>query len=226
MGPLRPMKAPLPPNEPYRLHMLQLYRLLDSANEKVFDDLTRLAAAICDVPISLVSLVDQDRQWFKSRFGLDALETHRDSAFCSHAILEDEIFIVEDTHNDERFLDNPLVLGDPSIRFYAGAPLQVEGGERLGTLCVIDRVPRVLDAAQLEALSVLREAVVAQMELRRTRLDMQALNQVMPICAWCRSVRKEGENGPQWIGLHEYITEAVPVTHGICPPCKDTALGD
>lgn len=204
--------------------MLQLYRVLDTTCEKAFDDLTKLAATICEVPISLVSLVDQERQWFKSHFGLDATETHRDYAFCGHAILKDEILIVEDAQDDVRFADNPLVTGDPSIRFYAGAPLQMEGGARLGTLCVIDREPRVLSANQLEALSVLREAVVTQLEFHKARQELKALNQVMPICAWCRSVRKEGSDGPEWVDLHQYITEAVPVTHGICPPCKETAL--
>lgn len=215
------MKAPLPTNETERLHLLKLYNILDTASEKAFDDLTRLAASICRVPISLVSLVDEDRQWFKSRFGLEAAETPRDAAFCAHAILDEEVLIVEDATADPRFADNPLVTGAPHIRFYAGAPLQVESGHRFGTLCVIDTVPRTIDASQLESLRILRDAVTTQMELRRTREDMRSLKNFLAMCAWCRSVRVEEPDGKRWITSDEYVSAAVPITHGICPPCRD-----
>lgn len=160
--------APLPAQEDARLAALRAYDVLDSAAEDHFDQLARLAGEICGTPISLISLVDADRQWFKAKLGLMATETPRDVAFCAHAILGDELFEVPDASGDPRFSDNPLVVGNPEIRFYAGAPLRTPQGHNIGTLCVIDRLPRELTPDQREALSVLGKQVVAQLELRRT----------------------------------------------------------
>jgi GAF domain-containing protein len=207
--------------EAARLEKLRLYKIVDTAAEKVFDDLTRLASVICDVPICLVSFVTQDRQWFKARVGLDASETSRSHAFCAHAILEDEIMIVEDASQDPRFADNPLVTGEPHIRFYAGAPLEIEEGVRLGTLCVIDQRPRTLSDHQIEALSVLREATVSQLHLRRSRDELRSISELLPICAWCQHVRTEQPGGKSaWLPLHDYLMQTTPVTHGICPDCR------
>jgi GAF domain-containing protein len=159
--------APLPNNEAQRLDVLRSYEILDSKREEGFDDLTRIAAQICATPMALVSLVDENRQWFKSSVGLDAPETHRNLAFCSHAILQDKVFIVQDAHKDIRFHDNALVTGAPHLRFYAGAPLQTSDGHALGTLCVLDHVPRELDDEQKAALEALARQTMAQMELRR-----------------------------------------------------------
>ncbi|MDP2137338.1 MAG: CHASE3 domain-containing protein [Candidatus Didemnitutus sp.] len=162
------MKATLPFNESQRLTILRGYGVLDTPPEQAFDDLTLLAAQICQTPIALVSLIDEDRQWFKSKVGLDVTETPRDLAFCAHAILySNEVLQVRDARLDPRFADNPLVTGDPNIRFYAGAPLVAPDGHALGTLCVIDRIPRELNPAQEEALRVLSRHVVNQLELRR-----------------------------------------------------------
>lgn len=207
-----------------RVNALRLYNILDTAVEKAFDDLTQLAAAICDVPISLVSFVDEHRQWFKSRTGLEISETPKEQAFCAHAILQSEIMVVPDATLDPRFAQNPLVTGAPEIRFYAGAPLKVTGDIQIGTLCVIDRKPRTLTDAQLRALGILRNAVVTQLELRRSAADLEAVESLIPMCAWCRSVRTEGTDGVSWQPLHEYVSELARVTHGICPTCNKEFL--
>ena len=170
--------APRPEDEQSRLAALRDYEILDTLPESAYDDITRVAAHICNTPIALVSLVDENRQWFKARFGINARETPRDLAFCSHAILDPErIMVIEDASRDPRFASNPLVTGEPGIRFYAGAPLVTKDGHALGTLCVIDRNPGSLSPVQLDALGALARQVVAQMELRRSvaRLARNAL---------------------------------------------------
>ena len=206
--------------ESARLEALTRYQILDTAAEASFDNLTRLAAAICEAPISLVSLVDEDRQWFKSRHGLDATQTPREQAFCAHALHGEDVLVVEDACEDPRFVDNPLVTGDPGIRFYAGAPLRVEGLHSLGTLCVIDRVPRSLSADQLHALTILRDAVVSHLELNRAASELKAMQSLLPVCAWCRSVKRDDSAGGHWQPLHEYVAEMTPVSHSICPRCS------
>jgi signal transduction histidine kinase len=160
--------AASPLNENQRIAALHEYDLLDSLPDKDYDDITRIAADICGMPISLISLIDKDRQWFKSRVGMEAAETPRDIAFCAHAILQpDEIFLVRNTTLDDRFADNPLVTGDLNVNFYAGVPLVTEGGNALGTLCVIDSKPNDLSKEQKETLKALARQVVAYFELRK-----------------------------------------------------------
>jgi PAS domain S-box-containing protein len=165
------MKAPrIPENEAERLRALDSYRVMDTPPESSFDDLTTLVARILDVPIALVSLVDADRQWFKSRYGLDAPETPRDISFCGHVVAEQELLVVFDAFEDHRFHDNPLVTGDPRVRFYAGVPLTTPDGHILGTLCAIDHEARQVSADQLDTLSILGRQVADQLELRRQLL--------------------------------------------------------
>lgn len=163
------MKAPdIPKDEQQRLKTLRSLNILDTSAEERFDRLTRMAKRMFDTPIALVSLVDENRQWFKSCIGLGVSETPRDISFCGHAILGDEIFIISDTAEDERFADNPLVLNDPNIRFYAGCPLRFLDGSKLGTLCIIDRKPRDLNEEDMEALKDL--ALTTERELSAVKL--------------------------------------------------------
>jgi anti-sigma regulatory factor (Ser/Thr protein kinase) len=159
--------------EPDRLAALYRYRILDTKPEQAFDDLTVLASYICETPIALISLIDTDRQWFKSRVGMSEAETSRSISFCSHAIELTGLYIVPDARRDEKFRDNPLVTGGPMIRFYAGAPLVTPEGHALGTLCVVDRVPRTLTPGQLEALDALRRQAQAQLELRVNLMELE-----------------------------------------------------
>ena len=150
-----------------RVAALHAYRILDTNSERSFDDLVQLASHICETPIALISLVDSDRQWFKAKVGVDATDSPRSTSFCSHAIKGRTLFVVDDAQLDRRFASNPFVTGSPNIRFYAGAPLVTETGESLGTICVIDRQPRVLKPGQAAALEALSRQVVDQLELRR-----------------------------------------------------------
>lgn len=161
------MRAPLPSNEAARLNALYEYEILDTDPEGAFDDITRLAAHICGTPIAVVSLVDADRQWFKSKVGLDVSETPRDVAFCAHAILKPDLFVVPDAQQDVRFSNNPLVTSGPKIRFYAGTPLMTSDNIAVGTLCAIDYVARDLTPEQQDALKILGRQVVTQIKLRR-----------------------------------------------------------
>jgi GAF domain-containing protein len=163
---------PIPENEAERLNTLRGYGILDTHPEDRFDDLTRLATLICGTPISLISLVDEDRQWFKSKTGLEMCQTPREEAFCAHAIMSPELLLVPDASQDPRFATNPLVLGELHVRFYAGAPLTAPNGHHLGALCVIDRVPRQLSREQLESLRILSRQVMAQVILGKNLHDL------------------------------------------------------
>lgn len=169
--------APIPEDEHERLDTLRQYEVLDTGAEANFDDIIELAAQLCQAPIALVSLVDKDRQWFKAKLGLNAEETHRDLAFCAHAILADDILIVENALLDPRFKANPLVQGEPHIRFYAGAPLITPSGHKLGTLCIIDTEPRTLNQIQLKAIKTLSKHTVHLLELRKMYGESIRLNQ-------------------------------------------------
>jgi GAF domain-containing protein len=235
-----------PHNEKQRLETLWGYEILDTEPEAAFDDLTFLASYVCQTPVALISLVDADRQWFKSKVGVSILETSRDIAFCASAILQPDVFIVPDASQDERFADNPLVAADPKIRFYAGAPLMTHG-QAVGTLCVVDREPRELRPDQLEALRALSRQVVAQLELRRnlkqlklalkTRdrveaekerslrelqealANIRTLEGLLPICLSCKKIQDQAGD---WEPFEYYVRKhsEAKVEHKICPDCS------
>jgi signal transduction histidine kinase len=171
------MKADIPVNENLRLADLHQYNILDTPEEEEFDHLVKLASRICNAPISLISLLDAERQWFKARVGMDEPETSRDISFCSHGILNGNIFIVPDATNDARFANNPLVTGSKGIRFYAGVPLTTQAGNNLGMLCVKDTVPRNLTTDQQEALMVIGKQVVKHMELLLNNQELERITE-------------------------------------------------
>ena len=165
-------KAPLPENEVNRLKTLRSLQVLDTPYETLFDDIVKLAAHICDTPISLISLVDEKRQWFKAVNGISGVtEMHRDVAFCAHTILSDEILEVQDATMDVRFADNPLVLGNPKIKFYAGAPITMPMGENVGSLCVIDRKASYLNDYQKTSLVYLADIIAKTFSIRNSNLS-------------------------------------------------------
>ena len=221
------MKAPIPENEAKRLAALREYRILDTAAEQTYDDITALAAYICEVPIAVISLVDESRQWFKSKHGLTEPETPRDVAFCAHAILHTEPTVVPDALKDTRFADSALVTGSPHIRFYAGFPLATPDGFALGMLCAIDRKPRRLSAEQHRAMQALARQVMALLELRRVSAGLaealekvKTLSGLLPICAWCKRIR---DDKGYWSRVEAYFHEhtGADFTHGICPECLE-----
>lgn len=169
-------KAPIPKNEKKRLDALKRYKVLDTQPEETFDEITQLAATLTQSKISLVSLIDKDRQWFKSRFGVEATETPRDISFCGHAIMGTDVFEVADSSLNPDFLDNPAVVGEPHIRFYAGAPLVTPDGFKIGTLCVADAKPKSLSSAQKETLKILASHVVGLFESKLRNADHQKMN--------------------------------------------------
>jgi GAF domain-containing protein len=219
------MIAVKPDNEARRLAALKEYRILDTESEQAYDDLTALAAFVCQVPVAMVSLVDDARQWFKSRVGINEQETPRDVAFCAHAILQTEPLVVRDALKDLRFADSALVTRSPNIRFYAGFPLSTPDGLALGTLCAIDRKPRQLTDAQITAMQALSRQVMVLLEFRRISGHMaealenvKTLKGLLPICAWCKRIR---DDQGYWNQVEAYMHEqtGVDFTHGICPDC-------
>ncbi len=173
-----PILPPVPlPDERERLEALRRYGAFGLLRAAVFDDIARLAAFICRTPISLISLIDTNRQWFLSQNGIGACETSREASFCAHALVGTEMLIIEDARTDARFARNVMVTGEPFIRFYAGAPLLTLDGYALGTLCVVDCVPRTLTSEQKDTLQSLSRMVMTQLEITRLKREMRALQQ-------------------------------------------------
>lgn len=221
------MNIPIPNNEAERLAALKEYRVLDTGTEQPYDDITILAAHICQVPISTISLVDEARQWFKARVGMSRRQTPREIAFCAHTILQREPLMIRDAKKDRRFANSDLVTGEPYIRFYAGFPLVNQEGLAVGTLCAMDRKPRELSAKQEKAMRALVRQVMALLEFRRVSVHLaDALNHIktlqglLPICAWCKRVR---DDEGYWDQVEAYFHKntGIDFTHGICPECLE-----
>jgi len=216
---------PVPSQEAQRLEALRQYHILDTPAEQSYDDITALAAFICDVPIALISLVEDHRQWFKSKVGLDVDETSRDVSFCAHAIVGKDPMVIPDARIDQRFADNPLVTCAPNIQFYAGVPLITPGGAAIGTLCVIDHRPRELTTKQLKTLEALARQVVLQLELTRTSAQLadsldhiKLMEGLIPICSYCKGIRNDEGF---WLTVERFMAAHADVnfTHGVCDDC-------
>ena len=227
------MRAPTPRNEGERLQALQAYEILDTDREQEFDDLVDVAAHVSGCPIAMVSLVDAERQWFKACVGIGERETSREISFCAHAILTPEQpLIVPNALLDERFAENANVLGEPGIRFYAGIPLVNPAGLALGSLCVIDRVPRTLTDTQLELLKALGRQVTRVLELRRVSKQLagalaqvKTLEGLLPICCECKAIKNDAGD---WTTVEGYMMErtSAKFTHGYCPDCAEKFYAD
>ena len=202
-------------HEKDRLQALRSYKILDTDPEKAFDDLTILASHICETPVALISLIDSDRQWFKSKVGVSVSETPREVSFCARAIRQSELFVVPDASKDPRFSSNPFVVSDPKIRFYAGAPFTSSDGHPLGTLCVVDIVPRQLTPSQETALLALSRQVQAQFELRRNLIELRA--------ALAERDRAEAERDRNIVEL-QHALEHVQRLSGLLPACSACKL--
>jgi hypothetical protein len=203
--------APLPKTEELRLLDLHLYDILDTPDEKEYDELRELAAQICNCPVSLISLIDKDRQWLKSKQGVNVSETSRELSFCSHTILEKKVMEVQDASLDKRFFDNPFVAGDMHIRFYAGAPIVSPTGQTLGTICVFDHQPRKLNDFQMRALEILSNQVTKLLELRlKSKVIEQRTSELIRIKDKAASdLIKEQDEGNLSVAkeLHENIAQ-------------------
>ena len=224
--------APSITNEEERLRALAEYRILGTRPEQCYDDITKIASLTCGTPISLMSLVDVDRQWFKSKCGLETQETSRDVSFCAHAIASPEPLIVKDALLDERFKSNPLVVADPKIRLYAGFPLQTPNDQRIGTLCVIDRKPGYLSDKQHQIMEALSRQVVSLLELRKRSIrlldaltHMHNMDGILTTCSYCKEGR---DSNGEWQHLEKYLSKISDIrfSHGICDSCMEEHFPD
>ncbi|QYX57252.1 GAF domain-containing protein [Roseovarius sp. SCSIO 43702] len=219
------MRAPTHPKQDARLETLRGYEILDTPREKDFDDIVSLVSRICEAPISVINLIDAERQWFKAEVGLGVRETPLETSICSHVILQDDFVEISDTLSDPRMADNPLCLNDPGLRFYAGARLVAGNGLPIGTLCVLDYEPRTLTELQRDALRVLARQVMRELDLRlalksadtlRAEIDHRVKNSLQTIGAVVRlHARKiEDDRAREALAAVERRVEAVAALHG------------
>lgn len=226
------MKPAIPQNEAERLAALRRYAILDTAPERAYDDIVKLASYVCQASIATITLVDEQRQWFKARTGVTHTENPREQSFCAHTILQQETLIIEDATRDVRFADNPLVTAENGLRFYAGAPLMTADGFALGSLCVMDTHPHALAPEQRTALEALARMVVNILELRRTSAELSAqlvnvkiLGGLLPICGHCKNIRNDRG---YWEKIEFFVknNSEATFTHGMCPDCTKIYFPD
>ena len=219
-------------NEEESLRALAEYRILGTQPEKCYDDITKIASLTCQTPISLMSLVDADKQWFKSRCSFETKETSRYVSFCAHAIVSPDPLIVEDALLDERFKSNPLVVEEPKIRLYDGFPLQTPNDQRIGTLCVIDIKPGHLSDKQHQIMEALSRQVVSLLELRKRSIrlldaltHMHNMEGILATCSYCKKVR---DSDGEWQHLEKYLSKISDIrfSHGICDSCMEEHFPD
>jgi len=223
--------APLHRQERERLEALRQYRILDTSPERGFDDITYLASALCATPIAVVTFIDKDRQWFKSRIGLTVPQTARSISICAYTILQHSIMVVPDLTSDQRFADNPMVTGTPDLRFYAGVPVFSRHGFPLGTVAVMDRTTRTLTVGQEESLRAISRLASSMLELRRVNGEliaaqdaMNLYSEILPVCSSCRKVKSEDG---EWVILEHYVKDHLHDTsQGICPDCANRLYPD
>jgi GAF domain-containing protein len=217
--------APLPFNEDRRIDALRRLEILDTPPEGLYDDIVEIASFVCDMPISLITFIDSERQWIKASHGIGIKETSRDVAFCAHTILETGPMIIPDAQMDQRFASNPYVLSEPNIRFYAGFPLTAQTGEALGSLCVLDTKPRELSGKQMSTLRALSRQVMALLrlhesnqEIRKLISELNILQGILPICANCKKIRDEAG---KWQPVESYVRNRsmAEFSHGLCQDC-------
>lgn len=214
------MRPVMPSDEAGRLNALQSYQILDTEQEREYDDFAFWATQMCQTPIALISFVDSRRLWFKSKVGTDMTEIRRHHTFCAQAILGSEVIVVSDAKKDERFLGNQLVWSEPFIRFYAGAPLIDSKGFKLGTLCVLDYIPRELNSEQISALQSLSHQIVRRLELRKaSSANEKSLRNFLSMCSCCRKIKGEDNS---WHDLDKYFSEHFNTQfgYGVCPQCR------
>jgi len=218
---------PIPANESRRLEALRRFKIMDSEPEEFFDDLVEVAATVTGVQFAVMSLVDEERQWFKARYGLDITETPREHSICTHTVCGTQTLVVKDTAADARFRSNPYALGEGGIRFYAGAPIYDSDRNSIGTICVLGTEPRSIERSQIAALEALARSAMSQIELRHiadelaeTSANLKVPRIHLPMCCHCKSIRDEGE---EWRNVEDYfkVNSRARLTHGICPACLD-----
>lgn len=226
------MTYPLPENEKKRLEALRSYNLLDTPPESTFDDFTKIASYLFNTPIAMITLIDEHRQWFKSKIGTEVIESPREHSFCTYTIMDKEVMLIKDLADDTRFRNNPFVLSEPTVRFYAGTPLIDVEGYALGSLCIIDMQPRSLDETEKEVLAALGRRVTSQIEFRRVSKqlagalnDLKRAAHLIPICSHCKGVRNDEGF---WETIEEYLSSEnqMQLTHGICPKCAKELYPD
>ncbi|MEM7001307.1 MAG: GAF domain-containing protein [Pseudomonadota bacterium] len=209
-------------SESARLHTLHAFDRELLHQDQHLHQITTMAAQVCDTSIAFISLIDAEQQHMLAPVGLEAMVVEREYALCARAILSDDTMVVEDASLDPRYADNPLVTGETHVRFYAGAPLVMPNGYRIGTLCVVSVLPHQVSEQSLFQLGVLRDAVVTRLEFQRHQHNPELVKPMTTFCAWCQQVHTAEDGTDNWVPLDEYLRQQTRITHVMCPSCLAT----